>query len=156
MIVFHRWMVCGFAWLFAASIISGCGGERSDLGEVTGTITLDGQPLSNAQIQFVPNGGVGSTAYGKTDSNGHYSMMFSRDASGASLGENGVRISTADVGEQDGEEVVIKEQVPPKYNSETELVADVQSGANIFDFALESGGNEIAQPEIADDEADNP
>jgi len=125
------------AFVVAAVILTGCGG-RKDLGTVTGTVTLDGEPLPDAQVEFSP-ANSGTTSYGKTDSKGVYTMASSGNAEGAALGENKVKIMTADVIERDGEEVVVKEKLPDRYHKKTTLTADVQPGKNTFDFALESG-----------------
>lgn len=128
--------------------LCGCGGARDDLGSVSGTVTLDGAPLENAQIEFIPREG-GSTAYGRTDADGEYEMMFTRDTRGASLGENEVRITTADVTMKDGNEVAIPERVPAKYNRNSELKQTVESGSNTFDFSLVSEGK-ISQPKLVE------
>ncbi len=150
MIAARKSTLTALALVLAASVVCGCGGSRSDIAEVSGTVTLDGEPLPNAQVQFIPKGGTGSSSFGKTDSSGNYSMMFSRSVPGASLGESSIRISTADVNVQDGEEVVVKERVPPKYNSKSELVENVQLGSNTFNFTLVSGVEEITQPELTE------
>ncbi len=116
----------------------GCGNK--DLGAVTGTITLDDQPLADAFVEFTPTGEGGSPSYGKTDANGKYEMEFSRDQSGAWIGANSVRITTEDVQDVDGEEVNVAEKVPAQYNTDSTLTADVQPGSNTFDFPLKSGG----------------
>ena len=129
--------------LLVAFAFGTCGcGERADLGSVTGTIKLDGEPLENAMVEFVPQG-TGSTSYGRTDSSGAYKMMFTRDTAGASPGDNLVKISTGDVAMQDGKEVAIPEVVPAKYNRQSELVRTVELGKNVFDFDLESEGKII-------------
>lgn len=121
----------------------GCGG-RSDLGLVDGKVTLDGKPLADAFVEFVPKSS-GSVATGRTDQNGEYSMMFSRDVKGASIGENIVRISTYDVRDEGGKEVHIPERIPTKYNSKSEQVVTVEQGRNRLDFDLKSGDGRVVQ-----------
>ncbi len=93
------------------AVLAGCNSDDSH-GRVSGTITMDGSPLVNAMVEFVPVG-EGGTSYGRTDENGMYSMEFARDQVGASMGENEVRITTG-VMTVDGNETMvrIKEQVP--------------------------------------------
>jgi len=117
----------------------GCGGgEYEDLGEVSGTITLDGEPLKHAVITFQPQGG--RPAYGKTGEDGKYTMMYTGSQAGATVGVNTVTITNG--GEKRDEETgkvwFQKEQVPAKYNSETELEYNVQPGSQTHDFELES------------------
>lgn len=118
-------------------------------GRVSGTIQMDGAPLANAQVEFVPTGEMGSTSYGRTDEQGNYSMEYARDSIGASLGENEVRITTGDMDVDEDENLVrVKEKVPAIYNIKTELRFVVESGSNTADFDLKSEG------EILDTTAD--
>jgi len=119
-------------WPFSA----GCG-NSVELGQVAGTITLDGQPLAKAKIEFQPQE-IGSPSYGRTDENGHYELMFAVDTPGAMLGKHVVRISTfrQEPG-SGGPPVTIPERVPPKYNEKSELIREVKPGRNTFDFRLE-------------------
>ena len=65
--------------------------HKLDLGEVKGTIKVDGQPLANAHIIFQsPENADFST--GKTDDNGRYTMMFNSEKEGVLAGEQIVRI----------------------------------------------------------------
>ena len=97
---------------------------------------MDGAPLAGALVEFVPSDGQGSSSYGTTDDRGRYQMHFSRERSGAWLGESTVRISTADVLDIQGEEQIVPERVPARYNLESELVRRVEPKANQFDFEL--------------------
>ena len=127
-----------------AGFTLGCAGSDLNLGKVSGTVTLDGEPLADAMVIFTPMTG-GRPAAGKTDSKGRYELIFSRDAEGAMLGEHVVEITTGDEIVNDDDTVeMIPEVVPAKYNANTELRAVIEDGANVFDFPLESGG-EIAE-----------
>lgn len=126
------------AWVFNALIVgivialTGCGTSgRPPLGIVTGTVTLDGQPLPNAAMIFVPDG-PGRTSLGLTDSNGRYALSYLRDIPGANVGHHYVRITTAT--EENGG----RELLPPRYHVQSELSADVAVGSNTINFALES------------------
>lgn len=117
-------------------LLSGCG--DSGVGEVYGTVTLDGEPLANAVIEFTPTGGEGRNSFGRTDEKGNYHLEFSRDRNGAWIGENKVLISTAEVLEErdeNGDDRYSPERVPEKYSHE---VRNVESGSNRFDFFLTS------------------
>jgi hypothetical protein len=128
-----------YAILVIVLVSAGCG-SRADLASVRGKVTLDGQPLANAFVVYAPVAN-GTTSYGRTDSSGHYEMMFSDREAGAWIGENLVRISTGDVGS--GDQAGPKERVPAVYNQQTTLKADVKSGANRFDFELKSTAGKI-------------
>lgn len=73
-------------WLLSAGVlwmatVVGCG--NSDLGTVTGTVHLDGQPLADAVVTFYPQGvdpaaGGGGASYGRTDETGAYELQYQR------------------------------------------------------------------------------
>ena len=117
-------------------LLAGCGGDPN-LGNVSGKITLNGEPLEGALVTFSPTRteGVGSTTFGKTASDGTYHMVVSDEKDGAFIGENLVRVKTSD-SKADGS--VIKEVVPAIYNSKSRVLVEVKSGDNTFDFELES------------------
>jgi hypothetical protein len=117
--------------LMVAVCLVGCGRPEVELGSVTGTVTLDGKPLSNAFVQFVPSRG-GRAAGGATDETGHYELDYSAQDKGALVGTAKVLISTGDP------ESGRKEMVPPRYNRNTDLTAEVGPGANVLDFELQS------------------
>jgi len=117
--------------LIAAVFLAGCGRPEVELASVTGTVTLDGKPLGNAFVQFVPSLG-GRAAGGATDETGHYELDYSAQDKGALVGTAKVLISTGDP------ESGRKEMVPPKYNRKTELTAEVGPGANVLNFDLQS------------------
>lgn len=125
--------------LALATSLVGCT-RHSDLGSVRGKVTLDGQPLGSAFVVFSPTT-HGTTSYGRTDSVGKYEMMFTDNEKGAWIGENLVRISTADLDRGGG--AGPKERVPVVYNHETTLKADVKRGGNTFDFDLKSNAGRI-------------
>jgi hypothetical protein len=133
--------IWGCSVFFLALGLLGCGGN-DELASVRGKVTLDGAPLEGAQVVFSPTT-AGSTAYGLTDSNGDYEMMFSDDEKGAWLGENVVRITTEDVGT--GDSPATKEVVPAVYNIRSTLKASVEKKANTFDFELKSDAGKVIQ-----------
>ncbi|MCR9232813.1 carboxypeptidase-like regulatory domain-containing protein [Gimesia chilikensis] len=121
--------------LLAASL-TGCGGGGADtpeLGEVTGIITLDGNPLSGAEVVFEPASGAPSV--GKTDESGSYELIYNQDASGALPGQHTVRISK--FGEP-GSPSDTENQIPAKFNANSKLTAEVKAGDNTVNFDLES------------------
>ena len=126
-------------------IFSGCGGDPN-LGDVSGKITLNGEPLEGAYVTFTPtkSDGIGTSTYAKTAGDGTYRMMASDNKVGAYIGENLVRIKTG-VLKRDGSGVT-EEIVPSIYNSNSELRLEVKRGANPHDFQLEStASSEINQ-----------
>lgn len=130
--------------LSACLLSVGCGtpGDRPELGDVTGTVTMDGKPLPNAMVYFWPKEG-GRTSRAKTDSDGYYDLVYKGNAMGAKIGMCEVRVTTMLEEETDDKGKVIQkaqeETVPAKYNDETELTFDVKPGSNTFDIKLKSG-----------------
>ena len=55
--------------------LAGCGKSNVDLVPVDGTVTLDGQPVADAGVMFVPKKAEhGLPAAGSTDANGHFAL----------------------------------------------------------------------------------
>lgn len=137
--------------LLAIGMIAGCGNDG--LEKVTGVVTLDGQPLENAQIEFIPTGETGSSAYGRTDSDGEFVLEFSGSSKGAMPGEYQVGISTYDVADPDNNIPAKDEVVPKKYRGDgSELIRTVKEGEkNHFEFELTSEGSEVEQPKNVDE-----
>lgn len=117
----------GFA-LCSAAFLAGCGGsgDRPELGEVTGTVTLDDKPLAGVIIVFKPATGRPGTA--TTDVDGHYELEYRHGVPGAKLGPNTISFEWP-IG-------AAGPAIPEKYTTKTELKEDVKAGDNVFDFKL--------------------
>lgn len=130
---------CLLLLALAVGSIPGCS-SRSDipaLGEVTGTVTLDGAPLEGATVTFAPPKGRPST--GMTNQQGQFMLDYAAGYQGAMIGNHTVRISTERYTENpDGTTDFFKETVPATFNSRSTLTADVKPGENTFDFELSS------------------
>lgn len=144
----------GFMWGIVAAwllgpLMAGCGSGRSDLAPVSGKVTLDGQPLAKALVEFIPEGTSGVVAIGRTDEQGNYTLMASRSAQGATIGPNKVRITTFEIIDDNGRQRVVPERVPSRYNSQTELRVTVAPRSNTLNFELTTAGGRIDQPQIS-------
>jgi DNA-directed RNA polymerase subunit M/transcription elongation factor TFIIS len=114
------------------------GGQKyPPLGQVSGTITLDGNPLPAANVTFQPlQEGTKPNAdtagsIGISDKDGHFSLYYVADVPGAAVGKHLVQIRAQN---DAGVEIV-----PGKYNQMTELTFEVKSGSNpAADFPLSS------------------
>jgi hypothetical protein len=135
------------ASILCLSLLAGCGGvDGPPLATVTGTVTLDGQPVKGALLEFVPQHPGGSTAWGGTDESGRYEMLFGQSRKGAVVGRSLVRITSDDRVSIGGEAYERTEVFPPKYNTQSEQYVDVVDGENVFDFKCESGEFKPRQP----------
>lgn len=137
---FRRVSWVGCLWLLC--LMTGCGkSDTPDLGEVSGTIKLDGQPLAGALVEFTPVKGRGSVA--TTDAEGHYTLKYTNDLNGAVLGSHTVRISTgkpASSGEGGQGQKAIPERIPPEYNSRSDKQVEVKAGSQTYDYDIKTGG----------------
>jgi hypothetical protein len=132
--------------LLTLLLAAGCSGDDySDLKllDVSGTVTLDGRPLAGAKVAFIGDDQGGSV--GVTDSSGRYKLMYDSQRSGVTPGSKIVRITQADAdaegadpGAPESGEGAVKEPIPPRYNRESILKADIAPGKTTFDFELKS------------------
>jgi len=117
-----------------ACLLTGCSSKPSGLPEVapvTGTITMDGQPLPSVTVVFESQSG--HSAFGSTDATGRYELVAAGNQRGAIVGPNKVMISSQLDAPPDPR---WKDPIPARYNAATELTADVVAGKNKFDFSL--------------------
>ncbi|MFC1597650.1 hypothetical protein ACFL5Q_06920 [Planctomycetota bacterium] len=134
--------------------MTGCFRGGPELGTVTGTVTLDGAPLADAQVAFQPKDGSPSVA--TTDSAGHYELEYTREKPGAIVGGHIVRILTQTTStDESGNEIQVPQRVPEKYNYRSTLLREVKPGENSIDFKLESEP-ETEEPDAAEPDAAEP
>jgi len=121
-----------------------CGCEQStdygslDLVDVTGKVTLDGQPLAGATIRF--EGPPLRFSEGVTDAEGKYRLMYDSNQAGCTPGEKTVRITSGATSEEgaDPDSAKAAGSIPAAYNSQSTLKADVSESNKTFDFDLQS------------------
>lgn len=134
-----------FLWgVLICSAMVGCGTPNAlDRQAISGNVTLDGTPLDEGTIEFLPLGPEGR-AGGAVIRRGSYAI---EGAKGLVPGKYTVRISSAasnreiDLHAPPGPTlpVMSKERIPPQYNTETKLVVEVKKEqSKTFDFALSS------------------
>lgn len=125
------WIV-GQVVLLAAALV-GCQGG-ANLGDVEGEVTLNGAPLADGVIHFTPVDGQTPTHSGFIKSG--------RFAERLPVGKHRVEISSVQVQPlrpgQPADSAIGREIVPEKYNTQTELAAEVKSGKNTLKLELHS------------------
>jgi hypothetical protein len=117
------------AFTLVAVSLAGCGkSNRPALGQVTGRVTLAGQPLAGALVLFTP-AGPGRTSQGVTDAEGVYELTYLRDIKGANLGHHAVRITASPDGST-------TPAWPAARGGDFTHTAVVERGDNRMDFAI--------------------
>jgi hypothetical protein len=126
-------------WLVAVCSVSmaahGCSSDPSK-GTVSGTVTLDGQPLQSGLIRFVPVDGQTPSAEA-TITDGEYSADVP-------VGEKRVSISAPKVvGKRPAYQTpdsptidIVEELLPKRYNVSSELTLNVTAGRQQAPFEL--------------------
>lgn len=135
------------------AFVSGCGNGK--IGAVTGTVHLDGKPLEGALVTFYPQIDDkdamegGGASMGRTDAEGKYELIYSREQNGAQVGKHLVYIETLEEGGGGDYGGGRAEELPKRYNSESELNVEVHSGSNTIDFLdlTSDGDKNQARPE---------
>ncbi len=117
------------AFTLVAVSLAGCGrSDRPALGQVTGRVTLAGQPLVGALVLFTP-AGPGRTSQGVTDADGVYELTYLRDIKGANLGPHSVRVTTSP-------DTPTTPAWPAAQGGDASRTAIVEPGRNQLDFAI--------------------
>ena len=116
--------------------------SSSDRAALEGIVTLDGEPLPDGQIVFLPQADATGPSAGSTIENGNYSVPADM---GLFAGNFRVEITAE---RKTGRKIVgflgeevdqVENYLPARYNDQSELVAQVEAGRkNTFDFELES------------------
>ncbi len=140
-----------FAALFAVSTVAGCyRTPHMDYGAAKlvpayGVVMLDQQPLAGATVVFeTPDK---QFSFATTDADGRYALQFDSVQPGVTPGQKVVRISTSAVVGEDAEATpeegeaaapAAAERVPPRYNRDSELMANVTPEQTEYNFDLTS------------------
>lgn len=88
----NPWKLICFLGLLA--LVIGCSGDDR-VATVHGTVTLDGAPVSDASVTFMPKEG-GRPAFGITEADGTYTLTTFEDGDGAMVGNHVVTVTAVD------------------------------------------------------------
>ena len=144
-------------WMLIFLVISciGCSGD-SRVAVVRGTVTLDGEPVPEASLTFMPKDG-GRPAFGITDANGAFTLTTFGENDGAIPGMHSVTITAVEENVSDKTEELAEEygslsevmqprrrpkqtwRVPERYSESktSELSFEVKRGEkNVASFSL--------------------
>jgi len=133
--------VCLGSLIAVLLLSAGC---SKNLAEVSGTVTLDGQPVEEGSINFIPIEGNTGAGAGAIITKGRYHIASEK---GVSPGKNRVEIRAF---KNSGKRMIdptgapgamTEERVPafpPEYNDQSTLVREVKAGSNTFDFEAQT------------------
>src|SRR5687768_10676266 len=138
----HR-VSSAYGCLLTILLFAGCSGKNA--ASVSGSVTLDGQPLTTGNVGFYPDGGEGAPANGQIDSSGNYSLSTGTDV-GLSPGKYiAVVVATKEppqLYDKTGAEIPPIPITPAKYSdtNTSDLKVEVKAGSNDIPLALQSPG----------------
>ncbi len=146
--------------LLVCVLLTGCGSDLPDTVPVSGTVTLDGDPLEGATVNMLSDES-NIVASGKTDANGEFTVntvIGSQTVEGAVVGAHKIAVVKTESGGQDMKDpkemmaemttnpAITSEYkqthlIPERYNNPTmsQLTAEVtESGPNEIELELSS------------------
>jgi hypothetical protein len=136
-------------WPLLALVVlaTGCGGNAHKTVPVSGKVTLDGKPLADATLMFVPVSGAVSksdpppSSVGTTNGDGNYTLVLNTNAKrkGAVPGKHKVIITLGAKPAENETKRTFHKQLPSEYNRNTKLEWEVPAGGcTDADFNLKS------------------
>jgi len=124
---------CTAMAIFGLIFIVGCGGGGPERCKVTGTVTLDGQPLETGEVLFLPADGQGPS-----DACQIVAGSFEGEVAPGSKKVEITATKEVPPAEAGGMPDYIN-LVPAQYNTQTTLTADIKDGGEALTFELEGG-----------------
>ena len=125
-----------------AGALVGCGSPH-EFGQVSGTVSLNGKPLDEVRVMYLPDplaGNQGAHSESVSDGEGKYELVYSRDAQtkGALVGWH--RVVIEDIAAENSRDRYRPIRIREAYSSsaQTPLKFEVVPGEQTFD--LELGG----------------
>jgi hypothetical protein len=122
----------GISWWFVApnAVRWTAVGERAELEliEVTGRVTFDGNPLSDARVIFLPRGQALRSAEGWTDGDGRYVLEFAEGVTGVPAGKYRVQVQKLN---EAGRDVV-----PSSFGELTQRIHEVGPDGGTIDVVI--------------------
>jgi len=116
-------------------LVAGCSRGRP-IGDVQGRVTLNGQPLKEGAVRFVPVKGD-TQATGGFVRDGSFKVQVPVTKQRVEFSANVVDKEKTPPNAS-GDQIVMKILVPERYNTHSELTLDVASGLNEPVFELKS------------------
>jgi hypothetical protein len=115
------------------TIVGGCS-VKPPMGDVQGTVTVNGQPLSEGAVRFIPVDGNTPTTGG--------TILEGKFRVAVPIAKQRVEISAHVIDREktprnpSNDQIVMKKLVPSRYNSQSKLEIDVVPGLNTPEYKL--------------------
>lgn len=108
-------------------VLCTCGcGDSSDVGQVEGLVTIDGNPApAGVQITFEPEGEA-TSSYAQTDAEGRYVMLLPGGDPGVAVGMCTIYVDS-EIEDEDGSTVQTL-RIPPEWGEGSTQKIDVKPG----------------------------
>ncbi len=134
-----RWTRCLFGWGLALALLSGCGGSGEPTGTVSGTVTLDGQPVAAGQIGLIS--AAGFSAIADIGADGSFAVVEKLPLDKYTVTVSPPALTEAP-GEEGGNAKLAVTNVPLAYMDEATsgIVQEVTEGSNTVTIELKSSG----------------
>jgi hypothetical protein len=123
--------------------VLGCSGDKAS---VSGTVKLNGQPIEEGAITFIPIDGTRGPGAGATIRDGQYHVPAS---AGVTVGKNRVELRAfrntgRKVQDPTGKPGTLADErvpaFPPEYNDRSTLVREVPAGSTTLNFDIDLTG----------------
>ena len=123
------------ALIFTAFLFAGCGPAT---GTVSGTVTLDGRPVDNGIISFIPADTTKAQPVTVDIKAGNYTAHLQTGPTTVQISAPVVTGQRKEYNSPDAPLIdITEESIPAKYNSDSQLRVDIQRGANTKDWVIE-------------------
>jgi hypothetical protein len=121
--------------LTVTATLAGCGGSGIELVPVQGNVSYDGEPISEGRIQFRMNDGD-RKAYAGQIIDGKYAVEVEPGPASVQIRASRLIPGKMDESNPDDPQPMGEMYIPEKYNSRTELTAEIEGPEDQEDFTL--------------------
>jgi hypothetical protein len=133
------------------AVVVGCGGDGLETVRVTGTVTIDGKPLTQGTVSFTPEKGRGAT--GQIASDGSFTLTTYKKGDGVVLGRHKVAVVAIDRQgakpySEESDDLELKWLIPQRYGNPytSGLTFEVKAGEdNVATLELTSRNGPSSQ-----------
>jgi hypothetical protein len=120
-------------------LLAGCGTKWSQNDNVEGTLKMDGVPVANVKVQFVPDDPAvqAPASSAQTDENGHFRLTCENGRPGAVIGKHNVVIFKGRAEPGDGQ-TISTAVIPQAYTiaAKTPLQTEVTASEHNYDLKM--------------------